>query len=86
MNLLERLRTSFGLALPEGADRAAFAKAVRPATDPKFGDYQANGAWRWPRRSGKKPRDIADEIVGAVDLSRWTPRRRSPGPGSSTSA
>ena len=43
MNVLDQLKAQFGSALPEGADRAAFELAVRPATDAKFGDYQANG-------------------------------------------
>ena len=43
MNILETLRGKFAAVTPEGADPAAFAQAVRPSTDPKFGDYQANG-------------------------------------------
>ncbi len=43
MNLLARLRELFGATLPEGADQGAFEKAVRSSSDPKFGDYQANG-------------------------------------------
>ncbi len=82
MNLLARLRESFGAALPEGVDRAAFEKAVRPASDPKFGDYQANGcmaAGQGTRaqtpRSGRGDGD-------APSISPPSPARpKSPGPG-----
>ena len=69
MNVLERLRAIFGAAVPEGADRAAFEKAVRPATDPKFGDYQANGCMALAKSLGRKPRELAQEVA----------RRRGPG-------
>jgi arginyl-tRNA synthetase len=68
MNLLDRLRKSFGAALPEGIDRAAFEKAVRPASDPKFGDYQANGCMALAKTLGRKPRDLAAELARAVEL------------------
>ena len=55
MNLLARLRELFVPALPEGADPAGFAAAVRPATDPKFGDYQANGCMALAKALGQKP-------------------------------
>ena len=69
MNVLERLRSIFGSIVPEGADRAAFEKAVRPATDPKFGDYQANGSMALAKAAGRKPRDLAQELAAAVDLA-----------------
>jgi arginyl-tRNA synthetase len=81
MNVLERLRTIFGAALPEGADRAAFEKAVRPATDPKFGDYQANGCMTLAKAMGRKPRDLAQELAGAVDLAPIAGPPEIAGPG-----
>ena len=41
MNVLQRLRDAFSRATPDGGDAVAFALAVRPSTDAKFGDYQA---------------------------------------------
>ena len=70
---LARLRELFVPALPEGADRAAFAAAVRPATDPKFGDYQANGCMALAKALGQKPRDLAQAIA---DRRRPRPARR----------
>jgi arginyl-tRNA synthetase len=81
MNLLSRLRELFGPALPEGADRAAFAAAVRPATDPKFGDYQANGCMVLAKALGQKPRDLAQEIARRVDLAPIAAPPEVAGPG-----
>jgi arginyl-tRNA synthetase len=81
MNLLDRLRKSFGAALPEGVDRGAFEKAVRHVTDPKFGDYQANGCMALAKAMGRKPRDLATELAGAVDLSPFAGPPEVAGPG-----
>jgi arginyl-tRNA synthetase len=81
MNVLDQLKARFGAALPEGADRAAFAKAVRPATDPKFGDYQANGCMALAKSTGRKPRDLAAELADAVDLAPIAGKPEVAGPG-----
>ncbi len=81
MNVLERLRSIFGSIVPEGADRAAFEKAVRPATDPKFGDYQANGSMALAKAAGRKPRDLAQEFAAAVDLAPVAGPPEVAGPG-----
>src|SRR5437868_13782836 len=81
MNLLESLRTILGSALPEGSDRAAFEKAVRPATDPRFGDYQANGCMALAKAMGRKPRDLAQELARAVDLAPMAGPPEVAGPG-----
>jgi arginyl-tRNA synthetase len=81
MNLLARLRELFGAALPEGVDRAAFEKAVRPASDSKFGDYQANGCMAAAKTLGRKPRDLAAELANAVDLAPYAGPPEVAGPG-----
>jgi arginyl-tRNA synthetase len=81
MNLLRRLRTSFGAALPEGVDRAAFEKAIRAASDPKFGDYQANGCMALAKVLARKPRDLAAELARAVDLGPVAAPLEVAGPG-----
>lgn len=81
MNVLDQLKARFGAALPEDADHAAFEKAVRPATDPKFGDYQANGCMALARSTGKKPRDLAAELAAAVDLAPIAGPPEVAGPG-----
>src|SRR5271155_302093 len=81
MNLLGRLRLAFGAALPEGIDRAAFEKAVRPGSDPKFGDYQANGAMALAKALGRKPRDVAAELASAAELAPYAGPPEVAGPG-----
>jgi arginyl-tRNA synthetase len=81
MNLLDRLRDSFGAALPAGVDRQAFERAVRPGTDPKFGDYQANGCMALAKALGRKPRDLASELARAVDLAPMAAPPVVAGPG-----
>ena len=81
MNLLARLRESFGAALPQGVDRVAFEKAVRPGSDPKFGDYQANGCMAAAKTLGRKPRDLAADLATAVDLTPFAGPPEVAGPG-----
>src|SRR5690348_15343852 len=81
MNVLDQLKARFGAALPEAADRAAFEKAVRPATDTKFGDYQANGCMALAKSTGRKPRDLAAQVAAAVDLAPIAAPPEVAGPG-----
>ena len=81
MNVLQRLRDAFLIATPEGGDPVAFAAAVRPSSDAKFGDYQANGCMALAKSRQANPRDLAGEVARKVDL---TPLAGSPeiaGPG-----
>jgi len=81
MNVLERLRQSFAAATPEGGDAAAFASAVRPSTDAKFGDYQANGCMALAKALKKNPREVAAEAAEKVDLTPMAGRPEVAGPG-----
>jgi arginyl-tRNA synthetase len=81
MNVLERLRASFGAALPEGVDRSGFENAVRAATDPKFGDYQANGCMALAKELKRNPRDLAQEVARRVDLGPFAGKPEVAGPG-----
>ncbi len=42
---------------------------VKPATDPKFGDYQANGVMAAAKKLKTNPRKLADSVVEQLDLS-----------------
>jgi arginyl-tRNA synthetase len=81
MNVLSKLRTAFAAATPEGADSAAFALAVRPSTDPKFGDYQANGCMAIAKAAKQNPRELAVKVGEAVDLNPLADRPEVAGPG-----
>ncbi len=54
---------------------------LRPAGDPKFGDYQCNAAMPLARPLRAKPRDIAQRIVEAARLDDLTEPPKVEGPG-----
>lgn len=81
MNVLEFFRRRFALAVTDETQRADFADAVRPATDPKFGDYQANGAMALAKAAKRNPREIAQQIAAAVDLEPMAGPPELAGPG-----
>jgi arginyl-tRNA synthetase len=81
MNVLERLRGAFASAAPEGSDAPDFAAAVRPSTDAKFGDYQANGCMAVAKSLKKNPREVAQAVARAVDLEPLAGAPEVAGPG-----
>jgi arginyl-tRNA synthetase len=81
MNVLEQLRTAFAAATPEGGDPAAFAAAVKQSTDPKFGDYQANGCMALAKAARKNPREVALAVADRVDLAPLADAPEVAGPG-----
>lgn len=84
MNLLAELRSRFAAAVSTvapDADVAAMAAMVKPSADPKFGDYQANMAMPLAKQVGKPPRDVAAELIAAVDLSDLCETPEVAGPG-----
>ncbi|MDG3003912.1 arginine--tRNA ligase [Paludisphaera mucosa] len=81
MNVLNRLRAAFGAVTPEGGDPRAFGSAVRPANDPKFGDYQANGCMALAKSIQKNPRELAASVREAVDLEPIAGKPEVAGPG-----
>jgi len=81
MNVLQRLRPAFAAATPDGGDPVAFAQAVRPSTDSRFGDYQANGCMAIAKARGEDPRDVAKGVAAAVDLGPMADAPEVAGPG-----
>jgi arginyl-tRNA synthetase len=81
MNLLEQLRQAFARATPEGGDPSTFAAAVRPSSDAKFGDYQANGCMSIAKALGQSPRELAVQVAKAVDLAPMAGAPEVAGPG-----
>ncbi len=67
-SLIELLRRHFRDAIAEiTGKRAADVDAmIRPAGDPKFGDYQCNVAMSLAKELRAKPREVAERIVAAV--------------------
>jgi len=54
---------------------------VVPASRPELGDYQANGAMAAAKQMGRKPRELAADIVAALDLPQVAERVEIAGPG-----
>ncbi len=57
------------------------AAIVRPTTDPKFGDYQANGVMALAKQLKTNPRKLAESVVGQLDLSDICEPPEVAGPG-----
>jgi len=56
------------------------ADAIKPTKDPKYGDYQANGAMALAKQLGKKPQEVAKELIGKLDVTGLdTPEVAGPG-------
>jgi arginyl-tRNA synthetase len=67
----EQLKLKFEQALVDafGAGFAGVDPILVPASNPQFGDYQANAALSLSRKLGKQPRVIAFMIVEKLDVS-----------------
>ncbi len=74
--LTEQFRVAIVKAFGEA--HATVDPLVRPAGNPKFGDYQANLAMSLAKVLGAKPRDIASKIVDALDKGTWAESGRIP--------
>jgi len=82
MNILAEIRSRFRPVLADlVGDCDDLLAMVRPAQDPKFGDYQANFAMPLKNRLGQPPREIASDIVQRVELADICQPPEVAGPG-----
>src|SRR5262245_23672820 len=82
MNVLSELQSRFRQALVSLVDDPTpLLELIRPAQDPKFGDYQANMAMPLGKQLGKPPRDVAQQIVDNLDVSDLCDKPELAGPG-----
>src|SRR6516225_601482 len=85
MKLLAQIQQLFDAALahrvPDAAARKRYVEMVKPASDPKHGDYQANCAMALGKELGKPPRDVAAEIVKRLDAVDMLEAPQIAGPG-----
>ena len=82
MSALAEIQSRFAVALANLTDDVDAALAmVKPSQDPKFGDYQANCAMPLARKASVPPRDLAQQIVDAVDVSDLCEPPEIAGPG-----
>jgi arginyl-tRNA synthetase len=75
--LEERIRA----AMEKVTGRQDCAAIVRPATDAKFGDYQANGVMGLAKKQKTNPRKLAEEVVKNLDISDTCEPPEVAGPG-----
>ena len=54
---------------------------VNPATNPKFGDYQFNGAMGLAKKLKQAPREIAEALAGGLEGMPWLDKVEVAGPG-----
>ncbi len=82
MNPLAELKSRFLKPLSALADDPAeLLNMIRPAGDPKFGDYQANCAMPLGKKLDRSPRDVAVEIAAQVFLNDLCDPPEIAGPG-----
>jgi len=74
--LAARVRTALGAAF--GGDYADADPLIRPS---QFADYQSNAALPLAKSLGKRPRDIANEIVARLNVGDITEPPEISGPG-----
>jgi arginyl-tRNA synthetase len=79
----EQLKEKFGQAMVAafGTDYAGTDPILVPASNPKFGDYQANVALSLSKKLGQQPRAIASAIVEKLDVSEICEQTEIAGPG-----
>jgi arginyl-tRNA synthetase len=78
IDMLEE-RISAGMAAVTG--RADCAAIVRPATDDRFGDYQANGVMALAKQLKTNPRKLAEQVVEKLNLNDICEPPEVAGPG-----
>jgi arginyl-tRNA synthetase len=77
--LLEtRLKAAVRLAMPDADVQIV---QVRPATDPRMGDYQANAVMGLAKAARMNPRQLAGEIVSRLEVSDLCASVEVAGPG-----
>ncbi len=79
-----KIKSQLDRIIKEAFDKAgidAAPIAVSEATKPEFGDYQFNGAMALSKQLRKNPREIAQQIVDAIDTTGMLCKTEIAGPG-----
>ena len=66
--VLDILEERISAAMTSAAGCDDCAAIVRPSTDAKFGDYQANGVMGLAKKLKTNPRKLAEEVVKNLEL------------------
>ena len=83
MNAKQQLQSALDAALTlyDLENAPPEAQQIVPATNAKFGDYQWNGALQLAKMLGRKPRDIATEVVARLEVGGLSETPEIAGPG-----
>ncbi|MHC4719570.1 MAG: arginine--tRNA ligase [Planctomycetota bacterium] len=82
MNLaVDMLEERISAAMAAATGRKSCAAIVKPSTDPKFGDYQANGVMALAKELKTDPRELAEKVVKNLDVSDICEQPEIAGPG-----
>jgi arginyl-tRNA synthetase len=82
MNPLQLIQQKFRAALTGlVADVESYVVMVKPAQESRHGDYQANCAMSLAKVLGKKPRDVAQDLIGRLELGDLLQPPEIAGPG-----
>jgi arginyl-tRNA synthetase len=79
-----KLKLQLNMLIKEAFNKAGIDAepiSVTEATQPQFGDYQFNGAMALAKKLGKNPREIAANILEALDTSTVIQKAEIAGPG-----
>src|SRR4030042_3397800 len=80
-SVVDVLNEGIGGAMARVTERQDCAAIVRPATDPRFGDYQANGVMALAKQITTNPRKLAESVVQQLDVSDLCEPPEVAGPG-----
>jgi len=78
---IDILEERISAAMKAVAGRADCAAIVKPATDARFGDYQANGVMALAKQLKTNPRKLAEDVVKNLDLGDICEPPEVAGPG-----
>ena len=82
MSILQTLKSRFETALQSITDDVApLLEMIRSSQDPKFGDFQANCAMPLAKQLSKSPREVAAQIIAAMEISDLCEPPEIAGPG-----
>ncbi len=79
--IVDILEQQITAAMSEATGEENCPAIVKPTADPKFGDYQANGAMGLAKRLKTNPRRMAEQVVAKLDLGGICETPEIAGPG-----
>ena len=79
--IIDILEEKITAAMVAATGEKSCAAIVRPATDPKFGDYQVNGVMALAKKMKTNPRQLAEKVLSGLDISDICEKPEIAGPG-----